>query len=79
MFYFLGTEPLSYYLVNGFLNFNFVFVAALVSLPFAVSVLFKALTSVVITWHATVKRSLLLMQQIFEYIIYLLFYYICDN
>ncbi|XP_041357490.1 alpha-1,2-mannosyltransferase ALG9-like isoform X2 [Gigantopelta aegis] len=33
-----GTEPVSFYLVNGFLNFNFIFVAALVSLPFALFV-----------------------------------------
>jgi len=29
-----GTEPLSYYLINGFLNYNFAFVMALCSLPF---------------------------------------------
>ena len=28
-----GTEPLSFYFYNGFLNFNFVFVLALISLP----------------------------------------------
>lgn len=28
-----GTEPLSFYLVNGFLNFNFVFIGALLA-PF---------------------------------------------
>ncbi|XP_005091450.1 alpha-1,2-mannosyltransferase ALG9 [Aplysia californica] len=29
-----GTEPLSFYLINGFLNFNFVYLLALGSLPF---------------------------------------------
>lgn len=24
-----GTEPISYYFINGFLNFNFIFIAAL--------------------------------------------------
>ena len=33
-----GTEPLSYYLINGFLNFNVVFFMAILSLPFLVSV-----------------------------------------
>jgi alpha-1,2-mannosyltransferase len=28
-----GTEPVSYYLINGFLNFNFAFLAGLVALP----------------------------------------------
>ena len=35
---FTGVEPLSYYFINGFLNFNFVFFLALVAIPFAVSV-----------------------------------------
>ncbi|BFZ06579.1 hypothetical protein BsWGS_09618 [Bradybaena similaris] len=29
-----GVEPLSYYLINGFLNFNFAYILALLSLPF---------------------------------------------
>ena len=32
-----GTESASFYLINGFLNFNFVFLAALVTLPLYVS------------------------------------------
>ncbi|XP_063426671.1 alpha-1,2-mannosyltransferase ALG9-like [Mytilus trossulus] len=33
-----GVEPLSYYILNGFLNFNLVFCFALVSVPFAMLV-----------------------------------------
>lgn len=33
-----GTEPLSFYLINGFLNFNFVFIGALVA-PFILVIL----------------------------------------
>lgn len=33
-----GTEPLSYYLLNGFLNFNVAFVASFFALPLAVSI-----------------------------------------
>lgn len=32
-----GTEPFSYYLINGFLNFNFVFIGALLTPLFLVS------------------------------------------
>lgn len=32
-----GTEPWSFYMFNGFLNFNIVFLAALASLPMYVS------------------------------------------
>lgn len=39
-----GVEPLSYYLINGFLNFNFAYILALVSLPFLVSVKFSHFT-----------------------------------
>ncbi|ESO98754.1 hypothetical protein LOTGIDRAFT_114104 [Lottia gigantea] len=35
-----GVEPVSYYVINGFLNFNVVFLAALVSLPVVVSIHF---------------------------------------
>lgn len=33
-----GVEPFSYYIINGFLNFNIVFLLALVSIPFAMCV-----------------------------------------
>lgn len=32
-----GTEPFSYYILNGFLNFNFVFIGALLTPLFLVS------------------------------------------
>ena len=35
----VGTEPLSFYLINGVLNFNVAFVLALVSLPLVVSIM----------------------------------------
>ena len=38
MFLLSGVEPLSFYFLNGFLNFNIVFIMALVSLPFVVSI-----------------------------------------
>ncbi len=28
-----GVEPFSYYIINGFLNFNFVFLLALITVP----------------------------------------------
>ena len=31
-----GTEPATFYLINGFLNFNFVFLAALLLVPLRV-------------------------------------------
>ena len=34
-----GTEPWTFYIVNGILNFNIIFVAALVSLPLYVSLI----------------------------------------
>ncbi len=36
--HFAGVAPLSFYFMNGFLNFNIVFLMALVALPFVVSV-----------------------------------------
>lgn len=32
-----GTEPWNFYVINGFLNFNFLFIMALLSIPGLVS------------------------------------------
>ena len=44
----LGVEPLSYYLMNGVLNFNIVFVLALLA-PLAV----EAQVEYYLKWHMT--------------------------
>ncbi|GFS10463.1 mannosyltransferase [Elysia marginata] len=46
-----GVEPLSYYIINGFLNFNFAFFLALVSLPFLM------ICTLVFKWSAHRSKS----------------------
>ena len=36
-----GTEPWNYYFINGFLNFNLIFIVAIISLPGLVSCVLK--------------------------------------
>ncbi|GFN98152.1 mannosyltransferase [Plakobranchus ocellatus] len=58
-----GVEPLSYYIINGFLNFNFAFVLALLSLPFLL------ICSVVFKWPSQRQRLLLTLAPMYIWIV----------
>ena len=50
--WFAGVEPWSFYFLNGFLNFNIVFILALVAFPFAVSISCNFLWPLTTRWVA---------------------------